>query len=182
MGRLTKPWSQAICDYIDRFIEADFETGLLYWKESRPWRNIQKGDQRKTSFSGYHPRRYACFGVSVKGEFKILKVHQVIFYLYHKRQALLFINHIDNNPLNNAISNLEEVSISKNRHNPNDNHKKRSLLPGVYIGKRRKGKEYFYSRIILHGQKYHLGIHSTEQEAHEAYMTAKRNITATGHI
>ncbi|EFF5172038.1 HNH endonuclease, partial [Escherichia coli] len=98
--RYTKAWPEEVIRYINENIAADFESGTLF----------RNGVKIEGSLVNPKPRQYLAFGCRINGKFRILKVHQVIFYLYHGKQAKLWIDHIDGDPLNNAISNLREVT------------------------------------------------------------------------
>lgn len=105
--RYTKAWPEEVIRYINENITADFESGTLF----------RNGVKIEGSLVNPKPRQYLAFGCRINGKFRILKVHQVIFYLYHGKQAKLWIDHIDGDPLNNAISNLREVTKEQNQAN-----------------------------------------------------------------
>ena len=84
------------------------------------------------------------------------------------------IDHIDGNKKNNAISNLRDVSKSINAQNQrgpmsNNTHGFMGVSPN---------KNRWSARIKLDGKHYHLGNFSTPEDAHTAYLDAKRKLHA----
>jgi len=71
-----------------------------------------------------------------------------------------WVDHIDGDGLNNRRSNLRLVSPSQNGHN----RKTRGYI------KRPNG---FQAYITINRKWIHLGLFSTEEEAHQAHMKAK---------
>lgn len=78
------------------------------------------------------------------------------------------IDHIDGNRINNIFSNLRDVSASENNHNRKkafSNNKAGILGVNFYIPLL-KWRARFKNK--------HLGYFETSQEAHQAYLTAKK--------
>lgn len=80
------------------------------------------------------------------------------------------IDHIDGNPLNNRWANLRQVTEHANLQNQRRAHRNsRSGLLGVSpFGKR------WQSRIRVAGRDRHIGTFDTAEQAHLAYLNAKR--------
>lgn len=84
------------------------------------------------------------------------------------------VNHIDGNPLNNHVSNLEWVSNRENQsHRFLSSGKKTSKYVGVYFS----GKKW-RADIKIKGKKIALGSFDTEEEAYKARVkyTNENNI------
>lgn len=94
------------------------------------------------------------------------------------------IDHIDNNPLNNAWSNLREVTSGQNSQNLRKARKdNKSGYLGVYLHKMgKKGKPQWRARIQVDGKVKHLGLFTTAELAHEAYLEAKRQLHPFGNL
>lgn len=83
------------------------------------------------------------------------------------------IDHIDGNPANNRISNLRLASRSTNIQNVTKIVKKtQSGIVGVHLTKNGK----FSSKVMLNYKSINLGVFDTAEEAHTAYVAAKREI------
>lgn len=87
------------------------------------------------------------------------------------------IDHINGNRSDNRWCNLRDVSLQKNQQNLNSPQKNNTtgLLGVCYMGENRRGKKYAAS-IYRNGVKHNLGYFETPEEAHVAYMNAKRNL------
>ena len=105
---------------------------------------------------------------------KNFRVHQLVAmaFLGHKpNRHHLVVDHIDNNPLNNKVENLQIVT---NRENSNRKHlKSTSKYVGVHWNKEDKK---WKSGIMINGKLKHLGYFTDELEASEAYQEALLNI------
>lgn len=171
MARLTKPWSQAERDYLNRYIRADFETGLLYWKEGSPNGRYKVGDSLNTSLAGLPSAQYLIFAVynlSPHQRQKNFKVHHVIWFLKHGRQSELWLDHKNQVKTDNRLDNLREATISQNAQNASP--KGDARLKGVYKSPRAHRK--LWSTIRVNGTSFHLGSFDTEQQAALAYDRA----------
>ena len=103
-------------------------------------------------------------------------------YYYSHRLAWLYMNgnfpekctdHIDGNRKNNSISNLRMANHSENHENIPSKTNNFSGLRGAYYD--HKSKRY-YSKIQKFGKYTHLGGFGTAEEAHAAYVEAKRKL------
>ncbi len=83
------------------------------------------------------------------------------------------VDHIDGCRTNNRIANLRSVSRSVNLENIKRAkcHNKSTGLLGAYAC-----RDKFTSRIQVKGKSLYLGVFNSKEAAHEAYMTAKRNM------
>ena len=82
------------------------------------------------------------------------------------------IDHIDGNKSNNAITNLRAVPHAVNQQNKRKPQKNNKT---GFLGVVKCGEKY-YARIRLNRKAYHLGVYVTPEEAHRAYLDAKRRM------
>jgi len=83
----------------------------------------------------------------------------------------LHTDHLDGNGLNNQRSNLRFVTNRKNQGNQIV-HRNGKLAGTIWV----KSKQRWYARMEINGKSKHLGSFKTQQEAHEAYLKAVRNL------
>lgn len=103
-----------------------------------------------------------------------------VLYLAH-RLAWLYvygqwprreIDHIDVEPSNNKINNLREATGSQNKQNSRKSHAdSQTKILGVEVS-----HCGFYARICIKGKRIYLGHFKTAEEAHNAYLTKKREV------
>jgi hypothetical protein len=93
--------------------------------------------------------------------------HRLIYYFHNLDFDILnpklVIDHINRDTLNNSIENLRKVSKQQNTFNSN--------AKGCYYNKK-SGK--WMAQITISGKYIYLGLHNTEEEAHEVYLEAKK--------
>jgi hypothetical protein len=120
---------------------------------------------------GYH-----VVGLTRNGDEIKRTIHQLVAesFLNHRRCGFnLVVNHIDFNPSNNHVSNLEVIT---HRQNTNKKHiKSSSPYVGVYWIKCRKK---WMANILIKGKKTYLGYYDCELKASDAYQNALNKITA----
>jgi hypothetical protein len=83
------------------------------------------------------------------------------------------IDHIDGNKSNNAFNNLRDVSRSVNAQNQK-RAKISSKLGLLGVSKLPSGN--FKAVIVLNGNRNYLGVFSNPNDAHQAYLKAKRKL------
>lgn len=88
--------------------------------------------------------------------------HLFVWYYIHKEIPTLQIDHINGLRDDNRIENLRLVSNQQNSFNRKDTKG---------YTKRKNGK--FRAKINLNGNQISLGEYFTQEEAHDAYLTAK---------
>jgi len=86
-------------------------------------------------------------------------VHRIVFFEHHGYWPD-YVDHKDQNKLNNAIENLRDVSQSTNLRNQ---HK----IKG-YHWQKQTGK--WRAQYSLNGKVYHIGLYKTPEEARQAYL------------
>ena len=80
------------------------------------------------------------------------------------------VDHINGNRTDNRWANLRSVPRELNAQNIRDSRNHRGLM-GVFQA---KGRKAFFAAISVNGKAKYLGSFRTPEEAHEAYLAAKR--------
>lgn len=117
---------------------------------------------------GIHPSGYLKIRIDGKHYF----AHRVAWLYFYGVPPVSGIDHINGNKLDNRMSNLREANQKQNGHNrrvASVNNKLGFL--GVYQ-KRNK----FVASIRVDGKLKQIGTFLTPEEAHEAYLKAKRQL------
>jgi hypothetical protein len=96
---------------------------------------------------------------------KTYKLHRIIFLYHHGYIPENDVDHIDQNPLNNRIENLREVSHSCNMRNSKMRVDNTSGIKGVYFHKQ---TQKWMARIDINNKTSFIGVFSdfTEAVAH----------------
>lgn len=90
------------------------------------------------------------------------------------------IDHIDGDRANNRWSNLRLATSRQNSENIHGAHRdSQTGLLGVSLD--RSGARYL-ARIFVDGKAVGLGVHSTAEAAHAAYVAAKRQLHEFGTL
>lgn len=129
---------------------------FLRWKEMRRGRRpgLQAGTVRP---DGYSTVMYD--GVSYL-------THRVTWCLHHGDPGGLVVDHIDGNPANGHLENLQAITSSQNH--------ARAATDRGYTFDARRGKFQAYCGT---GPGRHQGYFDTEEEARAAYLAAKAKAT-----
>ena len=97
---------------------------------------------------------------------KKIRRHRILGYAFLNldiNNKALQIDHIDGNKLNNHINNLRIVTHQQNHFN-------RTSAKG-YSWSKKSNK--WYATICANSKQFHLGSYLNEQDARQAYLTAK---------
>lgn len=101
-------------------------------------------------------------------------IHRYIWLYVHGKWPDGVIDHIDGNAMNNRLDNLRDVSQHVNTQN---NRKARSNNRSGFLGVHfDKNRNLYKAEITMAGKNRHLGRFNTPEEAHEAYLKAKREL------
>lgn len=142
------------------------DTGDLIWKKCHDSSRIGKKAESK-DICGY-------IQINIGG--KVLKAHRVAWAIHYGDWPSGQVDHKNGIRNDNRISNLRCVDNQKNCQNQRNGSRKNATgLIGVHVGKGRPEKKY-RAKIQLNGKQIHIGGYSTPQEAHEAYVKAKREM------
>lgn len=147
----------------------DRETGLFRWKVGRSWR------AKEGSVAGNKAQPGEPIHIGIDGVF--YQAHQLAWFYVNGEWAGCELDHKDGDKSNNAISNLRPVDRFGNMQNlrkPHANNRGSKLL-GAYKGKRGR----WFSTILANGENHYLGTFGTAEEAHAAYVNAKRELHRT---
>ncbi len=148
---------------LKELISYDPETGLMHWRASRS--GVKAGSPAGNLTRGY-------LQLTVDGVATV--VHRFAWLYVYGEWPKHNIDHIDGNRSNNRISNLRDVPQQINTQNskgPRTNNKSGFL--GVCFDKHRN---LYKAEITLDGRNRYLGRFKTPEEAHEAYLKAKRKL------
>ncbi len=142
------------------------ETGVFVWLVSVSGR-IKVGDiAGNVDRRGY--RLIGCDG-------KAYKAHRLAWLWQHGAWPKDQIDHIDGDKSNNRLTNLREATNTENQQN-----KRRARLDNKSTGligakiHRKTGK--YMASIGVNKRRIYLGLYDTAELAHNAYITAKREL------
>ncbi|MCO1367149.1 HNH endonuclease [Burkholderia multivorans] len=135
-------------------LEYNPETGVFMWKPK------PAGHKRASGYISIH-----IDGVEIKA-------HRLAWFLVHGEWPQDRIDHINGDPSDNRISNLRDATARINAENQRrakvTNQAK--LLGVTWHAKRGK----WQAEISTNGKKKYLGLFESAEEAHLAYLDAKR--------
>jgi len=122
-----------------------------------------------------HGRRDGYHRVTIDGR-RVL-AHRAAFFLMTGTWPADIVDHIDGNRRNNAWTNLRQTTAAGNLQNRRaaTRHNTCGLLG---VSAHRRGG--FYARINVDGRAKYLGYFKTAEEAHAAYVAAKRELHPMG--
>lgn len=153
---------------IKHFIAYDHEVGALFWKNN-PNRSIaaEKMIGRPNSWG------HICFGF--RG--KTLMAHRVAWFIYYGTWPKYSIDHMNGNPSDNRIANLRDVPQCINQQNKRRAHKNNKTgLLGVSRHQKKNLQRPWRACIKAGGKSRTLGFYSTPEDAHLAYIAAKKKL------
>lgn len=117
-----KEWSDELKQYISEHFTYNDDGELI---------DLDRNKHRK------QPLDYCGYKViKIKGLY--MKVHQILYYLYHGEQAKYTIDHINGDRLDNRFDNLMDVPQKVNANNRHDKNNITKCV-GIYKDKKTKG-------------------------------------------
>lgn len=143
----------------------DPDTGVFTWKVRTSNRAHLGAEAGRVGANGY---RY----LGLDGSLHL--AHRLAWLYVHGVWPADMIDHIDGDRLNNRIANLRPADMRRNQQNrkgPQANN--RSGLLGVSWSKQARK---WHAQISDAGQSHHLGYFACPEEAHAAYLDAKRRL------
>jgi hypothetical protein len=143
----------------------DAETGIFTWRTTRNQKYKVGAQVGSDDMYGYK---------TVRLSDKSYKLHRLAWLYVYGDWPSGDIDHINGDRSDNRIVNLRDVSRKTNLQNQRKapNNKSTGML-GAYFD---KSRNRFYSRISIDDKSIHLGTFKTAQEAHDAYIQAKRHL------
>jgi len=109
---------------------------------------------------------------TVRVDHRLYQAHRVIWALVHGKWPDDHVDHINGDKLDNRFANLRSVPNAINRQNTRKARAdSQTGVQGVGLDKRRG---LFHARLRTDGRTRHLGYFANSDEAHAAYVAAKR--------
>ena len=145
---------QAIREWLR--ISPDSPSGLV-WAKDKPggvWAKAGQPALITVDAKGYYVGRVNRVYV---------KAHRAVFALAHGYLPPM-VDHIDGNKSNNLVDNLRAADAHVNQHN-------QRAAKGYNFD---KGTGKWRAQIRCNGTNHYLGVFATEEEAHAAYLNAKK--------
>lgn len=146
----------------------DAETGAFSWRESR------RGHRRAGDAAGCaRGDGYVRIKVDQHGAW----AHRLVWLYVHGHWPIGQIDHINGDPSDNRLCNLRDVTPLVNMQN--ERRARRRKNGGTLLGAHWHSRwKRWRSSINVNGKLMHLGTFDTEQQAHDAYIAAKRRFHA----
>ena len=147
-------------EILKEYFTYDQNTGKLYWRVFRNSQAMKNQEAGGVGTGGY--RRVKIMG-------RLYPNSHIVFALCYGRYPDKFLDHVDQDKLNNRIDNLREATRPENGFNRGKNKNNSSGFKGVNYHKKDK---LFVARIGVENNRVRLGAYSTSEEAALAYNFA----------
>jgi len=132
-------------------------------------RLLIKSNKWKITKSSNGPKKYKLIGVTYKKESYIFRFHRLVFFLkynYFPDQ----IDHIDQNPSNNLLSNLRESNNMHNHKNKTNSSTNCSKFMGISL--QQNNNYYWNVQVCLKNNKKHQKLFSILKYGDQAEIMA----------
>lgn len=159
------------------FTEAEVRQWLRYEPDTGKFFWVRSPNKRKPVGSDAGSFYNLAVSITIGGRRAL--AHRLAWLLTYGKWPSAVIDHINGNPADNRIVNLRDVSQSVNMQNVRRAKRNtRSGVLGVQVSDspRRRNKPY-YVQLVADGKRRYFGSFATVEEAHAAYVSAKRKST-----
>lgn len=156
-------------EYLKSVLYYDPNTGLFTWICKKKIKNNKK-------YAGYKDKDGYLI-ITING--KAYKAHRLVFMYVYGIKPKKEVDHINGIVDDNRLINLREANKSSNLQNQKRAHKN-NLSTGL-LGAH-KQNNLFTSCIRHNGKQIHLGCFKTAEDAHNAYIEAKRKLHPYGTL
>lgn len=152
------------------------ETGIFTWA-------VQGRNRPVGGVVGSKDHRgYIQASIGTKADRLRIYMHRAAWAYVHGVWPTHDIDHINHDKSDNRIANLRELTRSLNQQNQIKAHaNNKSGYLGVYANKKGR-KQPYIACIFANGRAVHLGAFDTAEEAHAAYVEAKRRLHPAGTL
>lgn len=147
------------------------DTGDLTWKVTICSRAVAGSVAGSAHFRTDRNGKPSSIYIQIDG--KRYGAHRLAWLLYYREFPMIFIDHINNNPLDNRICNLREATTSQNGMNRGKPKNNTSGLKGVSWSLK---SAKWRSKISCDGKLHLLGLFDTPEEAHKAYCKKAKEL------
>ncbi len=151
----------------------DAATGIFTWIK-RPSNCVKIGEQAGC----YDDKGY----IHIRADDRLYLAHRLAWFYETGSWPITGLDHKNGNPSDNRIDNLREATQSQNVQNIRG--AKRDSSHG-YLGVKfmpKQGKKPWMARIQVNRKNIFLGYYHTGEEAHAAYIAAKRKLHPFGEL
>lgn len=163
-------------EHVREILRYNKSTGEFVWRVDRfSGRGMKILKARKGDRAGYVDAKGYLI-LSIDG--KKYKAHRIAWMYVTGSFPIEHIDHRDGVRLNNRFANLRDVSRAINGQNQRSARRGSSSgLIGVSFRKRKaESKKPWFAQIGAGGLNRNLGTYATKEEAHAAYLAAKRKL------
>ena len=115
-------------------------------------RNVNTKRILKQKIVGIDGNKYYAIDLWKKNNGKMFKIHRLVAKAFLPNvENKECVDHVDNNKLNNTISNLRWCDLSENQHNRRLNNNSTSSIKCIYWNKK---ANKWHAQIMLNNKKY----------------------------
>lgn len=145
----------------------DPETGIFTWL-------VNRGPNQTAGKPAGSPDEDGYLRIGI--DRRRYRSHRLAWFYVHGEWPAMEIDHWDTDRTNNRIGNLRQATRTMNQENIRRSPAKKSNLPMGVV--KLANEKNFRAQISVQGKKRALGFFPTPDEAHAAYLTAKRVLHA----
>ena len=151
------------CDRLKELLRYDPETGVFVWLKNPRHRAIREGNVAGSLCKGR---------LQIGIDQRFYRASRLAWLYVHGEWPKHEIDHINGDKSDNRIANLRDVSRLVNQQNIRKalRHNATGILGASRINRR------FRAKLTTDGVSQHLGYFDTPEEAHTAYVEAKRRL------